>query len=334
MKDIDLDWSPLQYFTFQIFDRLSSPSIKSFEVDCVLDWNHYQYVAYYVSLPGIIFFLSILCHLVFRARNALIEKRKFDTRKVELQEKIISERRKGNDTTKIQESLDEMHSTPDFFTLNHGSAAVLDRVDRHNIDADKNNTQGLTEDDLSKMPATAYDIAFCFSLILFHFSWITIIKHLTLLIRSRSLQDTGAFLLADLRINVQTTVHYAWLVALITFMIAYIGVFPFAMFDRLRGHNDRLHWQSVKSRLGYLFQGLQSRYYWWELLVMTRKLILMVVSTILPEYPLMAAYTSLFVVQGKKNAVCSEFSYESPEHNCVFDPCVVGIFCAANAYSK
>jgi len=30
---------------------------------------------------------------------------------------------------------------------------------------------------------------------------------------------------------------------------------------------------------------------------MTRKLILMVVSTILPEYPLMAAYTSLFVVQ-------------------------------------
>ena len=277
MKDIDLDWSPLQYFTFQIFDRLSSPSIKSFEVDCVLDWNHYQYVAYYVSLPGIIFFLSILCHLVFRARNALIEKRKFDTRKVELQEKIISERRKGNDTTKIQESLDEMHSTPDFFTLNHGSAAVLDRVDRHNIDADKNyNTQGLTEDDLSKMPATAYDIAFCFSLILFHFSWITIIKHLTLLIRSRSLQDTGAFLLADLRINVQTTVHYAWLVALITFMIAYIGVFPFAMFDRLRGHNDRLHWQSVKSRLGYLFQGLQSRYYWWELLVMTRKLILMV----------------------------------------------------------
>jgi len=106
------------------------------------------------------------------------------------------------------------------------------------------------------------------------------------------------------------------------------------MFDRLRGHNDRLHWQSVKSRLGYLFQGLQSRYYWWELLVMTRKLILMVVSTILPEYPLMAAYTSLFVVQGKKNAVCSEFSYESPEHNCVFDPCVVGIFCAANAYSK
>ena len=64
MKDIDLDWSPLQYFTFQIFDRLSSPSIKSFEVDCVLDWNHYQYVAYYVSLPGIIFFLSIFKDLV------------------------------------------------------------------------------------------------------------------------------------------------------------------------------------------------------------------------------------------------------------------------------
>ena len=281
IKDIDLDWSPLQYLVFQIFDKVSSPSIKSREVDCLLHWNHYQYVGYYVSLPGIIFLLSVLCYLGFCVRDILTRKHKYNIKKVELQERMISERRKGNNITRIQESLDEMNDMnlkPDLFALNRGTAATLDRKDARNGDIDKDVILGLNANDLSRKPATAYDFAFCFSLISFHFSWIIITKYLLLLIRSRSLFDTGTFLLADLRIDVQTSVHYTWLVALVIFLGAYVGVIPYAMFDRLRGHNDRLHLQSVTNQLGYLFQGLRSRFYWWEFLVMTRKLILMVRS--------------------------------------------------------
>jgi hypothetical protein len=174
--------------------------------------------------------------------------------------------------------MNDMNLKPDLFALNRGTAATLDRKDARNGDIDKDVILGLNANDLSRKPATAYDFAFCFSLISFHFSWIIITKYLLLLIRSRSLFDTGTFLLADLRIDVQTSVHYTWLVALVIFLGAYVGVIPYAMFDRLRGHNDRLHLQSVTNQLGYLFQGLRSRFYWWEFLVMTRKLILMVRS--------------------------------------------------------
>ena len=58
LKSIDLDWSDAQYFLFQIADKLSTPSIRSFETDCLLHWNHYHYVAYYMSLPGMILLLS------------------------------------------------------------------------------------------------------------------------------------------------------------------------------------------------------------------------------------------------------------------------------------
>ena len=179
--------------------------------------------------------------------------------------------------------MNEMNRKPDFFALNRGTAATLDRKVARNADIDKDVMLGLNANDLSRKPATAYDFAFCFSLISFHFSWITITKYLILLIRSRSFFDTGTFLLADLRIDVQTSVHYTWLVALVIFLGAYVGVIPYAMFDRLRGHNDRLHLQSVTNQLGYLFQGLRYRFYWWEFLVMTRKLILMVRSHLISQ---------------------------------------------------
>jgi mannitol-1-phosphate/altronate dehydrogenase len=49
------------------------------------------------------------------------------------------------------------------------------------------------------------------SLIMFHFSWIIIIKHLVQLIRTRTFVDTGAYLLADLSLSVETRLHRALL---------------------------------------------------------------------------------------------------------------------------
>lgn len=126
------------------------------------------------------------------------------------------------------------------------------------------------------MPATAYDLAFCFSLIMLYFSWITIIKYLLQLIRSRTFVGSGSFLLADLNISVDTPLYTSWLFGLATFLAAYLVAMPYNLFQSLRSENDRLHWQSIKNRLGFLFQGLQPEYYWWEFVVMARKLGLVV----------------------------------------------------------
>ena len=171
-----------------------------------------------------LYFFFLFCVILdFVFRDILTRKHKYNIKKVELQERMISERRKGNNITRIQESLDEMNDMnlkPDLLALNRGTAATLDRKDARNGDIDKDVMLGLNANDLSRKPATAYDFAFCFSLISFHFSWIIITKYLLLLIRSRSLFDTGTFLLADLRIDVQTSVHYTWLVALVIFLEA------------------------------------------------------------------------------------------------------------------
>jgi hypothetical protein len=109
-----------------------------------------------------------------------------------------------------------------------------------------------------------------------YFSWITIIKHLLQLIRSRTFAGAGSFLLSDLRISVTTPLYSGWLFGLGTFLAAYLIAMPYTVFQSLRGDSDRLHWQSVKNRLGFLFQGLQPQYYWWEFAVMARKLSLVV----------------------------------------------------------
>jgi hypothetical protein len=95
----------------------------------------------------------------------------------------------------------------------------------------------------------------------------------------------------------------------VTFLFAYAFVIPYYVFQCLRRENDRLHWLSTKTRLGFLFQGLKPEYYWWEFVVMGRKLALMVISVILPERPLTAAYCALFVMQAAVgiHLICDPF---------------------------
>ena len=276
LQNVDLDWSAAQHFLFQVADKLSAPSIHSFQVACLLQWNHYHYLAYYVSLPGIILLLSVLCYMCFLAHDVWRRKLEFNNEKAEVQEKITSERRKGNDISILQQSLHDLKSAPNFLALGRGTDALLSRIDEKWEDKAGNVIFGPTEDQISEMPATAFDIAICFSLIMFHFSWIIIIKHLVQLIRTRTFVDTGAYLLADLSLSVETRLHRALLLGAVFFSGIYLCIFPGLIFWTLRTNNDRLHWQSVKNRLGFLFQGFHHEFYWWDFVAMGRKLSLLV----------------------------------------------------------
>lgn len=239
-------------------------------------------------MPAAIVMLSVVCYVVIRANDIIRRKNEFFQKKFKLQEKIATERRKGKDTTELQAALDEMKITPDFVALSLGASAMMSRMGEQWEDEDGNIIRGPTEDEVAEMPATAYDLAFCFSLIMLYFSWITIIKYLLQLIRSRHFVGAGSYLLADLKISTGTTLYSGWLFGLVAFLAAYLVAMPYNLFQSLRGENDHLHWQSTRNRLGFLFQGLQLEYYWWEFVVMARKLGLVVglkhLSVTLPTF--------------------------------------------------
>ena len=227
-------------------------------------------------MPAAIVMLSVVCYVVIRANDIIRRKNEFFQKKFKLQEKIAMERRKGNDTKELQTALDEMKATPDFVALSLGATAMINRMGEQWEDEDGNIVRGPTEEEVAEMPATAYDLAFCFSLIMLYFSWITIIKYLLQLIRSRHFVGAGSFLLADLKVSIDTPLYTGWLFGLATFLATYLITMPYNLFQSLRSESDRLHWQSIKNRLGFLFQGFQPDYYWWEFVVMARKLSLVV----------------------------------------------------------
>jgi len=207
--DLDLGWSPAQHLLFQIADKISTPSIRTFEVDCLIGWNHYQYTGYYSSMPAAILMLSVVCYLVIRANDIMRSKNDFFRKKFKLQERIAAERRQEKDTAELQRALDEMKVTPDFVALSLGAAAMMGRMGEQWEDEDGNIVRGPTEAEVAEMPATAYDLAAAFSLIMLYFSWITIIKYLLQLIRARRFEGAGSFLLADLTISVDTPLYSA-----------------------------------------------------------------------------------------------------------------------------
>ena len=282
-KDINLGWSPAQYLLFEFADKLSTLSIRSFEVDCLLNWNHYQFTGYYAAMPAIIMMLSVFCYFIIRAKDIYMRKQEFFKQKFKLQEQVGAERRKGNDVTELQEALDGMKTTPDFVALSLGASAMIKRMDEEWTDEDGKIVRGPTEEEVAELPATAYDLAFCFSLIMLYWAWITIIKHLVQLLRTTRVDGRGWYLTTDLQIDVNTPLYNSWLIVMTAFLLAYLIAIPYSLFQSLRSENDRLHWQSIRNRLGFLYHGLRPEYYWWEFGVMARKLALVVSTSPLPE---------------------------------------------------
>ena len=101
---------------------------------------------------------------MIRANDIIRRKKEFFQKKFKFQENIAAERRKGKDTAELQGALDEMKVTPDFVALSLGATAMMNRMGEQWEDEDGNIIWGPTEEEVAEMPATAYDLAFCFSL--------------------------------------------------------------------------------------------------------------------------------------------------------------------------
>ena len=86
-----------------------------------------------------------------------------------------------------------MKVVPDFISLSLGASAMIKRMGEQWEDEDGNIVHGPSEQEVAVLPATAYDLALCFSLIMLYWSWNTIIKHLFQLIPARHVSGRGSF---------------------------------------------------------------------------------------------------------------------------------------------
>ena len=164
-----------------------------------------------------------------------MRKQEFFKQKFKLQEQVGAERRKGNDVTELQEALDGMKTTPDFVALSLGASAMIKRMDEEWTDEDGKIVRGPTEEEVAELPATAYDLAFCFSLIMLYWAWITIIKHLVQLLRTTRVDGRGWYLTTDLQIDVNTPLYNSWLIVMTAFLLAYLIAIPYSLFQSFCG---------------------------------------------------------------------------------------------------
>jgi hypothetical protein len=89
---------------------------------------------------------------------------------------------------------------------------------------------------------------------------------------------------------------------------------PYYLFKALKTHSYQLHWSKTKARYGFFYIGFSNERYYWESVVLVRKLLLVLASSLLPDAPLLAAYISIGILQGFLALVFLLDIYENEQH--------------------
>ncbi len=73
------------------------------------------------------------------------------------------------------------------------------------------------------------------------------------------------------------------------------GIPLFALFLLIREH-DRIEKLEVRQKLGFLFRGYTLRFYYWEIVIMFRKIILILIQSFLVQFGVLLQALVVFVL--------------------------------------
>jgi heme/copper-type cytochrome/quinol oxidase subunit 2 len=90
--------------------------------------------------------------------------------------------------------------------------------------------------------------------------------------------------------------HAKMLIASLVFLPLYILAFPIALLAYIRKKRNNLSDSSVAMRIGFLVNPYQRKFAYWEGVVMIKKIALVIIITIISEWPLFAAGICLVVL--------------------------------------
>lgn len=89
----------------------------------------------------------------------------------------------------------------------------------------------------------------------------------------------------DFEVKCYEGAHYTWAfyVALPSLILWGIGI-PFFAFLLLRRRRDTLEEVDTKKRFGFLIKGFKKRFYFWEIIIMYRKIMLIIISVVIERF--------------------------------------------------
>jgi len=309
---INLGWPRAVGIIFPIARIVSTSSTKTFATDCISKWTHIQYTSYYFGTIGIFAAASVPYYLYLRVRRYKAVREEWYSKKRDLEAEYISARREGENVDRVRRQLERMKRPPEFTDpVQDAYALDMDTV----VDDDGYIVQEWTDEELAELEPTSYDVAFgAFIALSLYLCWLPIVTNSLQMIRSTTLKDIGSFLYVDY--NIQTDVG-AYSRSMATFLVfgVIIGAgLPYYLFKALKTHSSQLHWSKTKARYGFFYIGFSKERCYWEFVVLIRKLLLVLTSSLLPDAPLLAIYISIGILQGFLALVFLLKVYENEQH--------------------
>ncbi|KAJ9454236.1 Laminin subunit alpha, partial [Diplonema papillatum] len=125
------------------------------------------------------------------------------------------------------------------------------------------------------------------------------------------LETDHSYLMEDPRIDCNDAKYgvYRW-IAVLGFVVYGFGL-PLAGYLLLRRKRHRLRTKRVMSTLGFVYSGYRQSYYFWEMIIMLRKMAIVSIVVFFAKYPTYQVWSSIWVISVFifLNIVCRPYKY-------------------------
>ena len=312
LGSINLGWTEAAGFLLSLSRCMSTTSLKSFVVDCASKWSHVDYTRYSFVAVGVFCALCVPLYLYirlvyfFEARSAWYEDKRT------LENAYITARREGEDVDRIKWQLERIKQPPD---VNDSYPDAFKMQTQTKVNKDGYVVQEWTEDHLASLKPAPIDVAYgILHASIFSMCWFPVVTDVLKLVRSTKVADIGSFLFVDYKVRTDTSEFEE--TSIVYFIAGFVVAFllPSKVFSSLKSHKSQLAWAKTKARYGFMYIGFTEERYYWEFIVMMRKALLAMITLLLPDRPILAAYLCIALLQGSLALALLLDVYERERH--------------------
>ena len=278
---LDLKWPSAVGFLFAVTEKLSTPDMRTIAFDCFLELDFIGYVSMYVALPLVAMVAAGVYYMIKSAQD------QYNKTKMSYRTKTVKA-----DAAKA-EAAEEAGGVADLGDIEIAAAAGVARGEEP-LDAQA------AVDRTRVGPA---DRSIVSVLILIYLSYTTIARHLAQIFVCRDLTDLHPdhdgtphkYLVADMSFQCGVSSHTTWVILAILFGLLYVVGAPL-FWGLMLAVSDRTS-HRVGYRFGFLYKGTYSETWWWEFLVLFRKLVLVLAAVFAREDPVRGAYACIYTLE-------------------------------------
>ena len=275
---LDLKWPSAVGFLFAVTEKLSTPDMRTIAFDCFLELDFIGYVSMYVALPLVAMVTAGVYYMIKSAQD------QYNKTKMSYRTKTVKADAAKAEAAEGVAGLGDIEIAAASDGARGGEAMEAQ----------------LAEDRTRVGPA---DRSIVSVLILIYLSYTTIARHLAQIFVCRDLTDLHPdhdgtphkYLVADMSFQCGVSSHTTWVILAILFGLLYVVGAPL-FWGLMLAVSDRTS-HRVGYRFGFLYKGTYNEMWWWEFLVLFRKLVLVLAAVYAREDPVRGAYACIYVLE-------------------------------------